>query len=369
MIKLKQKAWLTLKEAAAYLSNLTQNKDISESALIRHAMEGDLTLAIYLPNCSPSFPMEAIYDGENIPITIEYSAYAGPCCSIENKQPLKQEQLVKLPRRSMSRSLIEAAKLDMYGEHPLSENVNALKELKLVAPEVTGIFSGTQDIDGMITFRDQYVYMAMIEDYKGRTSSTGIQGLWEVPHQRDWAVYLEKLMFELQREPGISITNAIDPNDLTKLTWPPSNKNFIPLKIYANRAEFWARPIFSELPDDALIVVPTSNLDSLIERQQDKGIAETELQEYQPDNHANSADLQRTQRTLAALAIGLAGKHATYRHGQRPNVKALAEVATEHLRDANGRTPHGLSDKTARDAITSALNACPELTKASNEAS
>lgn len=87
----------------------------------------------------------------------------------------------------------------------------------------------------------------------------------------------------------------------------------------------------------------------------------------QPDTGTEDTELRRTQRTLAALAIGLADKHPAYRHGEKTNVKALAETATDHLRDANGRTPHGFSDRTARDAITAALKACRDLLNESDK--
>lgn len=80
------------------------------------------------------------------------------------------------------------------------------------------------------------------------------------------------------------------------------------------------------------------------------------------------SELNRCRRVLAALAVGLADKHNIYSHGKKPNIKALAEIATGHLRDANGRTPHGFSDRTAREAITAALKAWPDLLKDSDKA-
>lgn len=81
-----------------------------------------------------------------------------------------------------------------------------------------------------------------------------------------------------------------------------------------------------------------------------------------------STDLRRFRRTLAALAIGLAGKHHAYSHGEKPNVSKLAEVATGHLRNKNARTAYGFSDKTARDTITEALKAFNELAETSKKA-
>lgn len=82
----------------------------------------------------------------------------------------------------------------------------------------------------------------------------------------------------------------------------------------------------------------------------------------QTDSETEALELRRTQRTLAALAVGLAGKFPTYRNGNKPNASQLAKLATEHLRDSQSdRTPHGFSETTARLTIAEALKACPEL--------
>jgi len=76
----------------------------------------------------------------------------------------------------------------------------------------------------------------------------------------------------------------------------------------------------------------------------------------------DEAEIKRLQRTVAALALGLAAKPGTYNKAGKPNVSQLAKLATEHLRDGqNDRTPHGFSESTVRQTITAALNACPEL--------
>lgn len=76
------------------------------------------------------------------------------------------------------------------------------------------------------------------------------------------------------------------------------------------------------------------------------------------------AELKRAQRTLAALALGLAKNYPSYKIGEKPNASQLARLATDHLRDAqNDRTPHGFSETTARQTISAALRACPELSE------
>jgi hypothetical protein len=85
------------------------------------------------------------------------------------------------------------------------------------------------------------------------------------------------------------------------------------------------------------------------------------LEPAQPANQT-STEIKRLQRTVAALALGLAAKPGTYNKAGKPNVSQLAKLATEHLRDATSdRTPHGFSETTVRQTIAAALKACPEL--------
>jgi|SRR5690554_2809823 len=84
----------------------------------------------------------------------------------------------------------------------------------------------------------------------------------------------------------------------------------------------------------------------------------------QPESDRELTVLRRTQRTLAALAMGLAKNHRAYNNNGKPNASQLAKLATEHLRDATSdRTPHGFSETTARQTIAEALKACPDLTQ------
>jgi len=112
---------------------------------------------------------------------------------------------------------------------------------------------------------------------------------------------------------------------------------------------------WDNLPDDTLIGVTREALDNLL----------TDETSPKPSEHpdTNTAELRRAQRTLAALATGLARKYPTYKNGNKPNASQLAKLATEHLRDATSdRTPHGFSETSARQTITEALKACPDLT-------
>jgi hypothetical protein len=106
------------------------------------------------------------------------------------------------------------------------------------------------------------------------------------------------------------------------------------------------------------IMIPTHPL----VRAYDKFFELKESELAQSEAPTDETEIKRLQRTVAALALGLAAKPGTYNKAGKPNVSQLAKLATEHLRDGqNDRTPHGFSESTVRQTITAALNACPEL--------
>jgi len=109
-------------------------------------------------------------------------------------------------------------------------------------------------------------------------------------------------------------------------------------------------------PADAYLVIRSENLQAVANRV--TGTATS----HQPE--AEPLGFQRTQRTLAALAIGLAGKYPAYKNGSKPNASQLAKLARDPLRaPASDGTPHGFSETTARQTIAEALKACPDLTQ------
>jgi hypothetical protein len=114
------------------------------------------------------------------------------------------------------------------------------------------------------------------------------------------------------------------------------------------------------MPEGSYLGVRFSELSQLLTGDS----ANTERQEYPPAMVTlnGESNVKRLQRTVAALALGLAAKPGTYSKAGKPNVSQLAKLATEHLRDGQSdRTPPGFSDTTVRNTITAALEACPEL--------
>lgn len=114
-----------------------------------------------------------------------------------------------------------------------------------------------------------------------------------------------------------------------------------------------------QFPSGSFLVIRTENLQKFVSQ-----IIDSSAKDHSGPaaNSNHDSELKRAQRTLAALAIGLAKKTPAYKNGDKPNASQLAKLATEHLRDATSdRTPFGFSETTARQTITEALKACPEL--------
>lgn len=152
-----------------------------------------------------------------------------------------------------------------------------------------------------------------------------------------------------------------------------TTKKPLHVKLYADDPERHASYEYAALPTLFMseLLCFTEDLDDLVKRGRIKrsGAPPEAATAIPADDTAStsSSELHRAQRTLAALAIGLSKKHPAYRHGKKPNVSALAELAIDHLRDADGRAPHGFSEKTSRDTISEALKSFPELTEGSGQ--
>jgi len=76
----------------------------------------------------------------------------------------------------------------------------------------------------------------------------------------------------------------------------------------------------------------------------------------------DETEIKRLQRTVAALALGLADKYPVYRYGEKPNISKLVSLAIDHLRSEQGdQVPNGFGKSTMENTIKAALESCPEL--------
>jgi hypothetical protein len=356
MAKLIQKKWLTLEEAAKHLSNLAEEQ-VTVKDLIHYAMTGTLTLSVFFPYRSSAFSLKPFTEEREAKWTIEYSTYAGPHCEIDTRKEVQRlGELTPLWHSKLSPQLQKAAKSDVDFNH----NVEALRELKTLVPAATGLFFSNVELDGGVTINGEDIYLTRVKGWQSEHPVVlPTEGLWEIPYQDDWAVYLETLLLEMDEHDAGQIGLVIAPSDMKQYTWPPRSKKSRTLKIFARKGELWRRPIFSELPKNARIMVTPANLMSLLDMPEYKN--SNDVMDFEARD--NETELNRLQRTVAALALGLMKKHGnTYNRNGEPNASQLAKVATDHLRGATSdRTPHGFSDTTVRQTITAALKACPEL--------
>ena len=355
MAKLIQKKWLTLEEAAKHVSNLAEEQ-VTVKDLIHYAMTGTLTLSVFFPYLSPAFSLRPFTEESEAKWTIEYSTYAGPHCVIDTREELQGlGKLTPLWHSQLSPQLQKATKPDIHFNH----NVEALRELKTLVPDATGLFFSALEFDGGITIDGEDIFLTLVKSWQSaHPVVTTIEGLWEIPYQHDWSLYLETLLLEMDENDADQIAQVITPKNMEQCTWPPRLKKSRTLKIFARKGDYWKRPIFSELPKNAQIMVTPANLMDLLEIPECKNAKDV----MGRDGRDSEQEIKRLQRTVAALALGLMKKHGTYNCNGEPNALQLAKLATEHLRDpASDRTPHGFSETTVRQTITAALRACPEL--------
>jgi hypothetical protein len=126
------------------------------------------------------------------------------------------------------------------------------------------------------------------------------------------------------------------------------------------KATTWTMPI-SAIPEDSYLVVRTADLDKLLSQ---SAISESAYQDIPPTTADDDSEIARLQRTVAGLALGLMREYPKYRHGDKPNISKLTDLATDHLRSENGdRPPHGFGKSTISDAIKAALERYRELSE------
>jgi hypothetical protein len=295
---LKLKSWVTLKDAASHLSLLLE-ETVNESDLIQLALEQKLTLSVVFPE-----PVSVVLY-EQCDVSGEGSAE-----DVVEHSPQELKELLALLKKDRRRDW--------------------------------RYFEGGQ------VYEPSFDYGYTLSGLNNLIMSETIS----------W-VLAEFLQSSLSKPPLSSLFRCGGPIMIfepeSELLW--GLVNFIPNDSgpedasLAERAE-WV----NEIPKSASLVLSNDTL----ARFTASLLNDDEVEP--PATSANDSEIKRLQRTVAALALGLAAKPGTYNKAGKPNVSQLAKLATEHLRDGQSdRTPPGFSDTTVRNTITAALNACPEL--------
>jgi len=313
-----RKSWYTLTEAADYLTQSTEGGPVTVSDLLQLAVEGEIILSLNLFSILPAESGRIVWASDQTPegITVDdiedFVVYPGESCNSADIDLTNAEPIVSQD----------------WPLYFLPDNQGTIANNGTYW-ELTGYGWGEQLLRTL--WRESYKQQSRPIDSVGALSADrGYQSGSKIT-----ALGMDLTLKNPQRE--------------LFLSFQPENSAPLVIKV-----------LWDLLPDETMIGITREELDNLL--------TDNTAASDQPESETEATELRRTQRTLAALAIGLAKKHRTYSHGKKASVNALAETATDHLRDANGRTPHGFSDRTARDAIAAALKACPDLTNEPDKA-
>lgn len=302
------KRWLTLEDAANYLS-LIFDEAVSKNDLIQLALEGHLTLSVIFPN----------------PITtVLYQ---------ETPEESRTQRILTGDVKDSPDALLE--RLDLFARASWSLSVDQ----RLFEPD----FQKEHWATGLWDF-------PVIE----RTVNPLILG------EKMQAAISNIPLDDEKQEPSSTLGPIVLQHTETGDYWGLISYKEIPGD---EDTSGWKRRDFfnkhHSLPATATIVISQPQLRAFVDSVSDVGHNITSS-----ESDSEATELRRTQRTLAALAAGLASKYPAYKNGKKPNASQLAKLATEHLRDVTSdRTPHGFSETTARLAIAEALKACPDLTE------
>lgn len=334
----RRKNWLTLEDSAKYLSLLT-NEEVVTTDLLQMALQGDLTLSINLVN---SYPAQI---GPKIPVR-EARLYRTPLLSdLVKGKPIEE---IQGDEKLIFVDALTTAMLKNYHASP-----DATEEAAILISQVATRAAGDSKAHAAVHFKGD-----LMPDYSGvlefdRDTIHGITGIWDLPMVGSESLNIQDRFYGDIDGPGIDwvkLSGVI-------LKHPSTNR-------WANLVEQFKDGHDEITPQDYCPCADLPDREPIVIRLEELQRFADSLNEPEATPPAGETDteLKRTQRTLAALAIGLAGKYPAYKNGRKPNAAQLARVATDHLRDATSdRTPHGFSETTARLTIAEALKACPDL--------
>lgn len=334
------KKWLTLDDSAKYLSLLTR-EEVTTNDLLQVALQGDITLSINLVNSYPAQtgPKVSLWDATLFRMPLLEEIIAGK--SIEEIQGEEKQTFIDA-------LLVEAQKKHNTSRDSSADEAVLMRSMETDAP-------GISDKGYVAQFKGD-----LLPDFSGvlafdRDTIHSITGIWDLSMVGSESLSIEDRFYDGIDGPGVEWIKLCG----VILKHPSVNR--------------WAN-LVEHLKDGQDKLTPQNYFPSeALPDREPIVIRRDELQRFadslnEPENvpPADEADteLKRTQRTLAALAIGLASKYPAYKNGKKPNASQLAKLATEHLRDVTSdRTPHGFSETTARLTIAEALKSCPDLTE------
>lgn len=325
------KKWLTLDDSAKFLS-LLSSEEITVTDLLHMALQGDLTLSINLVN---SYVAKI---GSKIPIHEARLRRAPSLKDMGAGKPF--EEIEGEEKKAFIKALVESHK---QNSDPDLERGGVDK------PELPR-FDTTLFFEGEV-FADYSATLKFERDIIQR-----ISGLWDLPMFGAEALVIQDAFYSAINGPApdwVSLCGVFlkhpTANQWANLCAPFDEKNvkLIPDNFYPS----------SELPEREPIVIRRDEL---------QRFADT-LNEPSPTLPAatdDDSEVARLQRTVAALALGLMREYPKYRHGDKPNISKLTDLAIDHLRSEDRDQPlYGFGKSTINDTIKVALKRYQELSE------
>lgn len=332
------KTWLSLDDAATYLSLLIEEPVVTED-LLQLGLQGDITLSMLLVN--------------------SHYAHVGPMIPIQDATLYKSRPLNELLEGKAMEEITGREKQVIL--QVLAGRVSEDYDLPHPASNVRVVYKGVTTGDSPAPFTVHFKGQPL-PDYSGvlmfnKEDITTISGLWDLSLIGAERVDVEEAFYGKLGGPTVKWAPLTGPilKHPTANRWANLQQRFDDKYCSPGMDNFYPS---EGLPHGELLVIRSNELQRFAGTLEN---LEAGTGALLSDEDTNLSRLRTTQRILAALTVGLANRHNTYRRGAKPNIKALADVATDHLRDSNGRAQHGFSERTARDAISNALKSSPDL--------
>ncbi|MEP1706352.1 MAG: hypothetical protein ABJJ82_18530, partial [Marinobacter sp.] len=135
MARLKQKEWMTLKQAAQYLKDVADEASITELDLIQYAIEGNLVLSLHCFSYTlPAMPGRLVPPSEGA-VTLCRTSEVVQFCDVETRQVLNTGNTHHLRNVDLPSNIQDAARAILLGRELTADNQSALDEINKLFPD------------------------------------------------------------------------------------------------------------------------------------------------------------------------------------------------------------------------------------------
>jgi len=348
------KTWLSCEDAANYLAALL-DEPVTVTNVFQLASERQLQLSAYFPTAQPAHRMKVVpkahakkMDVFLPPAASDSNETVNPIIErfrwlLENQSSeLDSADLDALLHGFQTKGATENEPLDaqhyaLYLGMPLDDF--SILEEHGPAVDIRGYWNIELIGGGLTAIKNRYLEL-IYAAANDQISRSGI--ILRAPDDRESWTALKKKKEGFPEDFLHELSEVFN-----KAGWgaPPSS---------------WAQDHLdnaNNLPEKGHIVVHFKELQRFV-----ASLEKEESNDVMQEIAGDDTELRCTQRALAAIALGLAEKYPTYRHGEKPNISKLVSLAIDHLRSEQGdQTPSGFGKTTMENTIKAALESCPEL--------